>query len=557
MLLELQIKNFAIVENLQLDFSPKLSVITGETGAGKSIMIDALSLALGARADSQSLRPGAERCDVTATFDIQHNDQAKQYLQENELDSGQDCILRRTINKEGRSRAYINGEAVTLQQCRELGELLVDIHGQHAQHALLKTDTQRHALDQFAKHESLLTQVKQAHQRWHQLQQELSSLQQAGQDKNYCELLRYQCQELDELDMQDNELKQLELEHKQLTAAESSIEQCQKSLQLISDDDQSAVLLLIPQAQQSLQALQQLHPGIKSAMELLNQAAIECEEARDELQAFLDKIEVNPERLHQVDQRLEKIYQCARKHHVKAAELPAMHQGLLQQLQNIDNSAERVQALQQAITQALTDYQTLAKKLSKKRVTAAKQLGQKVQAIIRQLGMPNGEIVFQCEFDAKQTPKADGLDHIQCLVRSNPGQELLPLSKVVSGGELSRISLAIQVTTAQQDHCTSLIFDEVDVGIGGSTAAIVGRLLRQLAEHAQVLCVTHQPQVAACGHHHFRVEKHSSKTTTRTQVLSLGTTDKIQELARMLGGVSITQQTIDHAQALLSEVDAG
>lgn len=552
MLLQISIQNFTIIEALELELQSGMTVLTGETGAGKSIIVDALLLALGGRADSNVIKHGAERCVISALFDIQKFSVVKEWLVEHELNGEQECLLRRTISNDGRSRAFINDQPVSVQLLRELGGLLVSIHGQHEHQTLLKADKQRILLDAYGDHESLSKKVFDLYALWRKTKDQLTLLQTQGAERNArYDLLKYQVQEFDKLALQPDEIAQLDQEQRQLAHAEQLIQSGQQLMQLIADSDEVNAIGLLGNIHTQLLHLQNVDSKFNAIAELINNAIIQTEEASNELRHYFDRVDLNPERLNQVEQRLTQIHEVARKHRVKPEELLALQQRLATELEQLEDSDVHIEQLQKQFEQLTQDYQKTAKELSQKRQKAAKKLMSLVEEKLQQLAMLGGK--FKIEF----TPNADdefasyGLERIEFYVSANPGQPLQPLAKVASGGELSRISLAIHVLTAQDNSAMTLIFDEVDVGIGGGTAEIVGRLLRTLSQSSQVLCVTHLPQVAAQGNHHLQVSKTTSGNSTKTSICYLDKTDKIAEIARMLGGVKITKQTLAHAEEML------
>lgn len=551
MLTHIYIENYTIIDTLELDFQSGMTVLTGETGAGKSIIIDALDLALGGRTDSTVIRPGSERCEIIASFDITRIAAAREWLHAQEFEDSTECFLKRIISSDGRSKCYLNGKLIPLQLLRAAGELLVNIHGQHQHQTLLQREEQRRLLDIFANHLPLVEQVASAYHEWHHAAERLKALENASQEQNAkVDLLRYQIQELDELGLTENELEELEKEHKQLANADNVIEQYQQIISALAEEDNGNTLQLLHHAQHLLTSMLNVNEKAGSISELLTNAGVLIQEAVNEIKHYLDKTDINPERLHWVEQRLQKIYDTARKHRLKPDALFAHHQQLQREYAGFSLNEEQLIALKQHIETLYQRYLTLAEKLSHSRQKAAKQLSQQVTASIQQLAMPGGQFSLRLEPCEKQQPSAKGLERVEFTVSTNPGQPQQPLSKVVSGGELSRISLAIQVITAQQDATPTLIFDEVDVGIGGSTAAIVGQLLRQLGAKAQVLCITHLAQVAACGHHHYQVKKATRQALTYTQISILNQEQKIAEIARMLGGLKITEQTLAHAKEM-------
>jgi DNA repair protein RecN (Recombination protein N) len=549
MLQHINIKNFAIIDNLELELKHGMTVITGETGAGKSIVIDALDIALGDRADSKMIRHGCDKCEINLSFDVTHIGQARQWLVQQELSvSEHECLIRRVISKEGRSRNYINGTTVTVQQLKELGELLVHVHGQHQHHALLKRDQQRLLLDYYLKNPALLSQVSELYQQWKNLQLEIAELeQQTGTEDAKVTLLQYQIEELHQLQLTAQDVEALHAEHTQLANAENILQTCQRTLTALTENPEGSILQGLHHVLAELTTLNL--EKITPIQQLLTHALIEAEEAATELKHLYQTIEINDERLHWVENRLSQIYELARKHKVKPEALYAHQQLLSQQLDDLVNADERLQQARQQQEKIFNDYQAAAQQLSQQRRHAATQLGKLISKNLPALGMPGG--VIEIAMTKLTAPTASGLDHIDFTVSTNPGQPLQSLSKVASGGELSRISLAIQVITAQSQTTPSLVFDEVDVGIGGGTAEIVGQLLRDLGNNAQVLCITHLPQVAAQGHHHLQIHKTPSSEGTISTLTWLQKDERVQELARMLGGIKITQQTLAHAQEML------
>lgn len=552
MLNHIHIQNFTIINQIDIDFSKGMTVLTGETGAGKSILIDALTLALGGRADNKVIRHGTQRCDISATFDISSLISAQQWLKDHELDNDNECILRRVINLDGPSRSYINGQPAPLQLVKELGDLLVDIHGQHEHHSLLKRDTQRQLLDDFAGHHRFLATIQSIYLQWRETLQKFTELQTRSRDQaTRGEFLRFQVQELSQLNLLDKELEQLDKDHKQLANMDELIDHCQRALNLLSAPEGSNALQLLKQAKNTLISLKNIDTKIASCSELLDTAIIQTQETIDELNHYVDRLELNPHRLKEIEQRLTEIHNIARKHRIKPEEIPSLLQQFENELQQLDNSDQNLNALQEKLQLLEKEYFEIATQLSQSRQKIAKKLSKNILESMQQLGMPGGKFEIQLDTIKDLPINANGLERIEFMVSANPGQPLQPLSKVASGGELSRISLAIQVITAQSNITPTLIFDEVDVGIGGSTAAIVGQLLRQLGNSAQVLCVTHLAQVAAQGHQHLQVNKFTDKNQTHTEINLLSAQDKIQEIARMLGGMKITKQTLAHAKEML------
>lgn len=553
MLTNLHIKNFATIENLEIEFQSGFTILTGETGAGKSILIDALQLALGERAENYVVRPGAERCEIAISFDLKNIPAARKWLIEHEMASHEECIIRRVITTDSRSKSFINGSACPLQLLRELGDLLVNIHGQHEHQALLKKDAQRELVDNFAEHSALCQAVLHSYQQWRKTKDEIENLLQGKNQQHKLELLRYQAQELKELALTENEIKKLEEEHKKLANAEQIITTCQNVLNLLHENEHSSIATL-HETHRQLTNIRNFSNKIENAVEMIKQALIHSEEAANEIQDYLDSLEINTERLQWIENRLNLIYQLARKHHISATELNNFYEKLQQELQTLEHADEHIQQLQKTLIQIENEYQIAAQKLSQSRQKVAQKLAIAVTQKMQMLNMNGGKFAIHIEPVVDHEPNPHGLEKIEFMVSANAGQNLQPLHKVASGGELSRIGLAIQVITAQQDNTPTLIFDEVDVGVGGGTAEIVGTLLRSLGEKAQVLCITHLPQVAAQGHQHLRVSKKTIKDATYSQIESLEFSERIQEIARMLGGVKITEQTLAHAKEMLEIV---
>lgn len=554
MLLHMTVNNYAIVDHLELELDRGMTVITGETGAGKSIMLDALALTLGDRADSGAVRPGADKADILATFDISDIPEAAQWLEQRDLASDEpQVILRRVVTAEGRSRGYINGSPCPQQDLKALGEMLIDIHSQHEHQSLLKTDTHRRLLDEYANASELARQVQLAAQRCRQTEQTLQQASDISDEQNArLQLLSYQLEELDNLGLQEGELEQLESEQRQLANAEQIMHSCQQVINICRESDSGSVLQALNSSLGRLGALREHGRSLDEAHDLLAGAQIQIEEAVGELTRYLDHFEADPQRQQQVDERLGVIHDLARKHRVNADELPALQQRLIDELEGIQqNDADR-ERLTEELAAYQQHYQQLAGKLSGIRQKAAQKLAKAVTGEIQQLGMPGGQVQVELRpIQGNQYP-LQGLENVEFLVSANPGQPAKPLAKVASGGELSRISLGIQVITAQTSRVPTLVFDEVDVGIGGPTAEIVGKLLRQLGERGQVLTVTHLPQVAAQGHQHLFVRKEQQRNSTRTCIDRLDQEGRVQEVARMLGGVDLTEESLAHARKQLA-----
>jgi len=549
----LLIRNLAVVDEVEVEPGAGLTVLTGETGAGKSILIDALSLALGERADSDAVRSGAERAEVSASFDIAEDSDADRWLKASDLDVDADdsCVMRRVVTAEGRSRGYINGRPVPMQTLRELGEHLVDICGQQAHQSLGKADTQRQLLDQHGGVSDQVERVRDAFNNWRTLKNEYAELAAARADQHArLDLLSFQVQELDALDAQPGEIDDLDSIHKRAANANRLSTGAGDALQWLYDDDDSpSAHDLLSKVRTLIEELAELDPQLQDVARLLNEAEIQTAEAADSLRHYLSKDVDTDMDLGAIEARLGAMHDMARKHRVSARELPELAEQLRTELHKIENADDTLEALKAQAADAEALLKKLCKKLTKARRAAADALEQQVSENIRQLGMPDG--VFSIVMHPLERPGPTGAERIEFNVAINPGIQPGALSKVASGGELSRISLAIQVAASSRGQTPTLIFDEVDAGVGGGTADIVGARLRQLAESCQVLCVTHLPQVASKGHGHFRVSKLSDGKTTRTRVAALTHEERVEEISRMLGGVKITARTRDHAQEML------
>ncbi len=549
MLNTLSIHNFALVQAMELEFGSGMTVITGETGAGKSILLDALGLTLGQRAEADFVRRGADKADISATF--HSNTSAAEWLQAHDLPADEDIILRRVISAEGRSRGYINGRPVSAADLRDIASRLISVHSQNAHQRLLEKDTPRDIIDAFAGLQDQATELRTLWSGWQSAQRKLNSLQENSSElQAQKQLLEYQVYELRDLELQEAELEELEAEHKRLAGAESTQMSGHGALAACegSDHDGPAATTLIHQALQQLDGIDDEHPLLNESRELMTQAAIQLEEASDSLQRYLELVDINPHRLSQVEQRLSNFYSMARKHHIQAEELFSYWQTQEEALASMQLSDEDLEGLQDKVDELQSAYDQAAAQLSTKRRKAATDLDKQIESHFEALSL--GKARFTTEFKQGR-PGADGTDDIQFMVQTNPGLPAGPLHKVASGGELSRISLAIQVVTAATSDMPCLIFDEVDVGIGGGTAERVGRLMRTIGSSAQVMCVTHQPQVAAQAHQHYQVSKVSGDDATHTRIRTLDKKQRSEELARMLGGVEITQQTLAHAREML------
>jgi len=552
MLSHIHVRNFAIVTQLELDFGAGLTVLTGETGAGKSILLDALGLALGDRAASELIRHGEDRAEISVGFDVAGVPEAKAWLAERELEADGECIIRRTINRSGPSKAYINGQPSPVQALRELGEMLVDLHGQHEHQSLLKRDVQRQLLDDYAGHGELLGRLAGVYRQWKAQREELERLSGAKADREArLELLRFQVGELEALDLGADELAELDREHARLANASRLVEGGQRALQALYEADDASVSSLLGHCMGELEELGRLDADLAPAAQLLGEATIQIREAVSELRHYLDRLDIDPERLAWVEQRLAAIHELARKHRLGPEELPGLLPRLSEELAELEEADIRLERLESEIERLAGQYRELADQLGKGRKQAAAKLAKAVTERMQELGMEGGRFDIALEPQAEGRFSAHGLERVEYIVSANAGQPLKPLSKVASGGELSRIGLAILVITAQNARIPTLVFDEVDVGIGGRVAEIVGLQLRSLGGARQVVCVTHLPQVAALGHHHLQVSKESAKQTTLTRITPLSEQERVDEVARMLGGIEITDQTLSHAREMI------
>ena len=554
MLTQLSVNNFAIVRHLVLDLEQGMSVITGETGAGKSIAIDALGLCLGYRSESSMIRHGADKADISATFFMQPNSPAYQWLAERELldeENPQECILRRMINLEGRSKAFVNNHPIPASQLRELGQYLIHLNGQHAPQLLLKNEYQLELIDNYANLHADLAEMQQSYQYWRkQYQLRKNYHQQCAENEARKQLLQYQVEELDEFAIKENEFEEMEETHARLSNAESLTELSQSVLEVLSDDNVNADSLIY-QAIRDLEDLAEVDTRYQSALDMLNEALIQVQEASSEVRNLADHIEQDPEMLKELDERIAKTISLSRKHHVLPNQLWQHHAKLQQELQELLDHSQNEQTL---IEQERATHQQcvqLAEQISMKRKQAGEKLAEQVTQQIKQLSMENGEFFVDVKFDPKKL-SPQGADFVEFNLRSNLGQLMQPLAKIASGGELSRISLAVQVLTANKLSTPTIIFDEVDVGISGSAATTVGKLLRQLGKKCQVLCVTHLPQVASYGHHHFNVQKYVENNQTETQMTHLKEEERISALARLLGGSKITEAVLANAKEMLA-----
>lgn len=552
MLAQLTISNFAIVRELEIDFHSGMTAITGETGAGKSIAIDALGLCLGGRAEADMVRRGASRADLCARFALKDTPAAQRWLEENQLESGRECLLRRVISTDGRSRGFINGTAVPLSQLRELGQLLIQIHGQHAHQLLTKPEHQKTLLDGYTGEYALTQLMAGRYRQWHQSCRELAQHQQQSQERAArADLLQYQLKELNEFCPQQGEFEQIDEEYRRLANSGQLLSTCQHALTVMADGEEANLQSQLYAAKQLVGELVGMDGKLSSVLDMLEEASIQLSEATDELRHYNDRLDLDPNRLFELEQRISRQISLARKHQITPEELPAFYQALLEEQRLLDDSAGSLESLSQTVVEHHQLALETARQLHAARQRSADELTRLITESMHSLSMPHGVFAIDIAFDERHLT-AEGADRIEFRVTTNPGQPLQPIAKVASGGELSRIALAIQVITARKMETPALIFDEVDVGISGPTAAVVGKLLRQLGESTQVMCVTHLPQVAGCGHHHFIVCKETDGEMTETHMHPLDKRARLQELARLLGGSEVTRNTLANAKELLA-----
>ncbi|MEW6981722.1 DNA repair protein RecN [Colwelliaceae bacterium 6471] len=553
MLLQLNIQNFAIVRSLDIDWQNGMTTITGETGAGKSIAIDALGLCLGDRATTNVVRPNTKKAELAATFCVAKNALAKDWLKTNDLLLDDECILRRVISSEGRSKAYINGSQVPLAQLKDIGQLLINIHGQHDHQLIVKASEQRRILDGYANHPHLLDNVNYYFKQWRQLTAELSILQESKlQREAKQQLLQYQVNELDEFSLQAGEFEHLEHDYKRHSHGQHILSETLHTMQLLSEDEQFNVIDTLRRSFDSLSALSSFDHELSDIATLLQESLIQIEEASNDLRHYYDKLELDPEAYNAIEERYSLAVQLAKKHQVSPEKLFELHMQLQQELTLISSDETRLSTLLEEIDKLKHAYYDAAKALSESRQCAADSLSQLISASMQELNMPHGQFYIEVKQNDDNSMSTFGIDNVNFQVSINPGQALEAMHKVASGGELSRISLAMQVILADKVITPTLIFDEVDVGISGPTAAMVGKKLQELANNTQVICVTHLPQVACKGHQQFFVAKLTDGENTETSVTELSAQSRVQEIARLLAGDKITAHSLANAEELLA-----
>ncbi|MGB5602372.1 MAG: DNA repair protein RecN [Gammaproteobacteria bacterium] len=556
MLISLTIKNYAIIDELELEFENGLTALTGETGAGKSILLGALGLVLGDRADTDSIKQACDHADITAGFDVQNIPAATNWLNEQGLDQGDECFLRRRIARDGRSRAFINGTPVNVQTLRELGERLIDIHGQHEHQSLMKSATQRQLLDDYGNHQSLLETVRACFGAMKQTELKLTQLEQDSSERsNRIDLLRFQTQELEALALAENEYAELNDKHARLANAEKITTAVHQAIDDLYSNEETNVLSQLSHHISALAEIAEIDNTLEPAIDMLQEANIQLEECVAQLRDYFDAVELDPAELASIEQRIQSILDLSRKHRVEPDQLPAVEQQLATELNEISHADERLDELRHQHEVLQKQYHSAARKLSARRRQAANKLNAEITRAMQTLGMKGGTFLIEVESN-DASASINGLDKIEFTVSANTGQACKPLARVASGGELARISLAIQMITAAQCRIPTMIFDEVDSGVGGGIAEIVGKQLRLLGNSNQVVCITHLPQVASQAHQHLRVHKQSDQGQTQTNVYALDPSERIEEIARMLSGVEITQQSLAHAKDMISRAQA-
>lgn len=554
MLKSIDIKGLAVVDQLNLELEQGMTVLTGETGAGKSILLTAMKLCLGERADASLLRPGANKADLSLEFDITDLPASQQWLIDNDLDDEGDCFIRRTINADGRSKAYINGQAVNLKALQQLSKHLINIHGQHAHLDLLHPGKQCELVDSSLPSQALLLECRKQYSHWKRLTEELHHLTDGNEDnESEKQLLKYQINELEQANIIHIDYDELVQEHALASNMRKIIETSAHQIDILYENENASIYGQINNVSHELELLADLAPEFTSVGEQIKEASIQIQEASRDLRHQIDQQEDDPEKLSLLDQQLSSIHELARKLHVEPSQLSDKYTQLTARLDLLENRNEKLSALQLDIAEAETLYRKKAELLHNERKQHALKLSRNITNTLKTLGLPDGKLNINVNHLAKQPPQKNGLDDVIFLISTNPGMPDSPIGKVASGGELSRISLAIQVVTSRRNTTPTLVFDEVDAGIGGGVAETVGIRLRELACDRQVLCVTHLPQVASQGHQHLLVSKQKSQQQTKTKIDSLNQTQRINEVARMLGGIDLSDKTIAHAKEMVEK----
>lgn len=553
MLLHLNIQNFAIVRSLDIDWHQGMTTITGETGAGKSIAIDALGLCLGDRATSNVVRPNCKKAELAATFDVHSNKNAHKWLELHDLSMDDECILRRVVSADGRSKAYINGSQVPLAQLKEIGQLLIIIHGQQDHQLIVKATQQRKILDDYAEHKHLTNEVKYYYQQIKQLTSEYNQLQTSKLQRDAKQqLLQYQVTELDEFSLQADEFKTLEIDYKRHSNAQDLLNETLQSVQILTDDENFNIVDSLRRCSESLSSLSNIDANLINISNVLNESLIQIEDASSELKNYYENLELDPQSYAAIESRYSLAIQLAKKHKIQPEALVEIHAMLTQELANISSDESRLLNVMNEIENSKQAYRQSAEILSRSRIKSAKTLSKLISNSMQELNMPNGQFSVHIQTTEAELTSIHGTDDVSFMVSINPGQPLEAMNKVASGGELSRISLAMQVILADKVITPTLIFDEVDVGISGPTAAMVGTKLQALAKNTQVICVTHLPQVASKGHQQLIVSKSTNGENTETNVTELCQEGRVQEIARLLAGDKITKNSLANAQELLA-----
>jgi DNA repair protein RecN (Recombination protein N) len=552
LLTHIQIRDFAIIDAVELELDAGLTVLTGETGAGKSILVDALLLAAGGRAGAEVVRHGCERAEVSATFEVKANPAACRWLVDQSIEHDGECVLRRVIGTDGRSRAYVNGQAMPIQSLRQLGETLLDVHGQMEYQSLVRKAAQRELLDRSGDYIELSASVQALWRTLSSLKDEFDRANASAQDREArLELLRYHLNELNALDLQSGEIDDLIAERQRLAQRGRLSSGAREIVQLLREAEDSSAEHAIARALTVARSLIEFDSRYEEIARLVDESLIALREGVEAVERYESDLDADPLRQDWVEQRLAAVESIARKHRLEPTALPELRNQLKAELERLDGLEASIEQVQKSLSESDQKFRAACSKLSSARQNAAKALSERITTLMQSLGMPGGAFVISVRPLAAEAMGPHGADEIEFLVAANPGQPAKPLAKVASGGELSRISLAIQVASVQDESLPCLVFDEVDAGVGGGVAEIVGRQLRALGESTQVLCVTHLPQVASQAHAHVRVAKLTDGTTTRTSLHKLSGAERVEEIARMLGGIDVTAKAREHATEML------
>lgn len=556
MLKALTVQGLAVVRSIDIEFQDGLTVFSGETGAGKSVLIEALGLALGERADSNLVRWGSDRATVTAVFDIDRCASTRALLEEHGIDDGKECLLRRTVSKDGRSRAFCNGSPIPVRLLSQIGHELVDVHAQHTDLKLLHRETQRRLLDEYGSLQSLVTAVNDAYEIWKQSSERLAQIYTANGQSDRHALVRYQIEELDTACLQEVDINSLEIEFEELANGAANLENCAAIRHALNRENDGVLPQLQSAATRSLE-LSEDRLEATALADLLNQSVITLEEALHELDRIETSIDVNPQRLQELDDRLAELHTLARKHNTTLEYLPQLHAKLCGELATFEQRDKSIETCRSEIEAANSAYTLCADELTKKRSVVAETMSREITDRMRELGIVGAVFDVSTLSSPKDEPKSFGRDRIEFVVTTNPGQDFGPLNKVASGGELSRIGLAIQAATAEHAGVPVVVYDEIDTGIGGTTANIVGQRLRDVARHCQVICITHSPQVASAGDNHLVVSKSLADGHTETFIRYVEKFDRETEISRMLGAENATKSSVAHARDLIATANQG